>query len=69
MCDSPVKGTEKCVCRGAALRAYNGMLKVGAAETEALDAAYRVYGFHHPEDPRDVAHLTVERWVYAERVH
>lgn len=60
---------ERCRCKGAALRAYGGMKDHGAAETEALDAAYRIYRFHHPEDAPADARLTVERWIYAGRPH
>jgi len=35
----------------------------------ALKAAQRVYRFHHPEDTKVDAHLTVERWVNENRVH
>jgi hypothetical protein len=34
-----------------------------------LEAAQKVYRFHHPEDSKHDAMLTVERWIAAENVH
>jgi len=59
----------RCKCKPAALRAYNGMKDAGCDEGTALDAAYRVYRFHHPLDTKEDSHLTVERWIYADQVH
>ncbi len=59
----------RCRCRGAAMRAYGGMKDHGSSEHEAVDAAYRVYRFHHPQDSKDDARLTVERWIYSARAH
>lgn len=55
----------RCRCKLAVLNGYAGMRKSGAAESEAFDAALRIYRFHHPEDSREDSCLTVERWVYA----
>jgi hypothetical protein len=63
------RNEERCQCRPAALRAYKGMLKAGAAETEAVEAAYKIYRFHHPLDEIQTSRLTIERWIYAERAH
>jgi hypothetical protein len=64
-----VKFDADCKCQSAVLRAYKSLLSVGTPETRALEAAKIVYSHHHPEDPADVAALTVERWVYAEHFH
>ena len=58
-----------CRCHRAVMNGYRGMLKSGAAESEALDAAFRIYRFHHPEDGRDKSRLTVERWIYSSHAH
>lgn len=34
----------------------------------ALEAATRVYRYHHPEDSLHNAALTVERWVHEARI-
>jgi len=47
--------------------AYKCML-LDEPENVALEAAQKVYRFHHPEDRKGDAHLTVERWVNDERV-
>ena len=57
---------ERCKCRGAVLRAYKGLTAAGEPEICALQAAKIVYRHHHPEDCKDDAALTVERWVSAE---
>jgi hypothetical protein len=59
----------RCICRAAAVRAYGSMLGAGEPEKYALEAACRVYRFHHPEDALEVARLSVERWVHAGRAH
>ena len=56
-----------CKCENAVMRAYEGLLHEG--DQTALTAAKRVYRFHHPEDPRELASLTVERWVNAGHFH
>ncbi|HOO81141.1 MAG TPA: hypothetical protein PK513_01410 [Alphaproteobacteria bacterium] len=35
----------------------------------AREAALRVYCYHHPEDAKSDAYLTVERWIIAEHIH
>ena len=73
MCDiSPFADPEelaKCRCRNAVMTCYRSMLESGAADSEAANAAFRVYRFHHPEDPLLDARLTVERWIYARQLH
>lgn len=59
----------RCKCKSAALNAYENTKRLGFAESEALDAAYRIYRYHHPQDTREDSSLTVERWIYAENAH
>ena len=54
-----------CHCHRAVTRAYAEMLAKGAAHSVALEAAARVFRFHHPEVPSFRAHATVETWVYS----
>ncbi|MBP7722566.1 MAG: hypothetical protein KA155_08525 [Alphaproteobacteria bacterium] len=58
-----------CKCQNAVMRAYKGLLTAGTPESRALEAAKIVYSHHHPEDPADIAALTVERWVNAGHFH
>ena len=46
------------------IRAYTGMLASDLPECVALDAARRVYRYHHPETSDDDAAHIVETWVY-----
>ena len=70
-CDiEPVEGVKSaadCKCYPAVLRTYKCMSD--EPEHVALEAALRVYRYHHPEDPKDKARLTVESWVYADSHH
>ncbi len=66
MCD---RNEENCRCHNAVMNGYAGMKKSGAAESEALAAACRIYKFHHPELRDAASRLIVERWVYAGRSH
>ena len=59
----------RCKCKPAALKAYNGMLGSGSSEDEAVEAAYRIYRYHHPLDTKEDSRLTVERWIYSDRAH
>lgn len=59
---------ERCKCRAAVLRTYSALVK-DVPENIALQAAKRVYEFHHPEDSKLDQSLTVERWVQAEHFH
>ena len=49
------------------MRTYKSMINENP-ESIALEAAQRVYRYHHPEDSKMHAHLTVERWVNETRV-
>jgi hypothetical protein len=66
MCD---KNAADCRCHKAVMNGYRGMKLSGAAESEALDAAFRIHKFHHPEMAEDVSRLTVERWLYTAHTH
>lgn len=63
-----VKSAADCKCYSAVMRAYKCM-KSDEPENVALDAALRVYRYHHPEDTKRDAFLTVQSWVHAERLH
>ena len=65
--DRPIKAD--CVCRAAVVRAYGSLTAAGVPAGYALDAAVRVYRFHHPEELTDRARALVERWVLAGPVH
>jgi hypothetical protein len=57
-------GTADCRCHQAVTRAYAEMVARGAPGSVALEAAIRVFVYHHPEVPAFRAHDTVETWVY-----
>lgn len=61
-----VKNAADCKCYNAVMRTFKGMSD--EPMHVALEAAQRVYRYHHPEDPVHIAHLTVERWVNGGRV-
>jgi hypothetical protein len=50
-------------------RAYNGLTEAGLPDSTAMDAAVRVYRYHHPEEPPDRARQLVESWVFTGPVH
>lgn len=54
-----------CRCHRAVMRAYCGMVDKGEPRTVALEAAIRVFRYHHPEIPAFRAHDTVETWVFS----
>ena len=71
-CDLPVKkgvrNPADCKCYGAVMRTYKAMSD--EPSHVAMEAAQRVYQHHHPEDSKEDAHLTVERWVTkAQHIH
>ena len=70
-CNIPVqKGVRKavdCKCYKAVMRTYASMSD--EPQHVAIEAAQRVYRFHHPEDTKHDAHLTVERWINEGHVH
>ena len=64
-----VKEAEDCKCFGAVMKAYGALIKAGQPECVALEAAQIVYSYHHPEDLKPTATLTVERWIHADHIH
>ncbi|MCB1680999.1 MAG: hypothetical protein H6858_04255 [Rhodospirillales bacterium] len=60
---------ERCKCQGAVLRTYTSLISAGRPHPVALEAAEIVYRYHHPEDSKLDAALTVERWIHAEQFH
>ena len=69
MCDFQHTAEPPCKCRRAVMNGYHGMKESGAAESEAMDAACRIYRFHHPEAAIAASRLTVEQWIYARHTH
>ncbi len=66
---SEVKAASDCKCYMAVMRTYESLLDAGRPNCVALDAARIVYGYHHPEDTKQLQHLTVERWVNERHLH
>ncbi len=71
-CDIPVqkgvRSSADCKCYKAVMRTFGSLQD--EPPSVALEAAIRVYRYHHPEDNLVDANLTVERWVTsAEHVH
>ena len=70
-CNIPVQENVKqpgdCKCYKAVMRAFVSMSD--EPYQIALEAAQRVYRFHHPEDTKSDAHLTVESWINENYVH
>lgn len=65
--ESGVKSPAECKCYAAVMRTYLSLNKV--PDQVAMEAALRVYRYHHPEDSKHDATLTVERWVNEEHIH
>lgn len=59
----------RCVCKPAVFKAYNGLLDAGQSHRQAMEAAMKVYRYHHPEDSKEDSQLTVERWVLTQSMH
>jgi hypothetical protein len=68
MCDLTAEQPD-CRCRQSVLNGYQGMKRCGAADSEAMTAACRIFSFHHPEVAPDASRLTVERWIYTGFIH
>ena len=62
-----VRNPEDCKCYGAVMRAFFALKN--EPHHVALEVAQRVYRFHHPEDSKEDALLTVERWTSGEKLH
>lgn len=59
----PYDDGSRCDCRSAVTRAYRSLLVSGTSPTIALEAATRIYCYHHPEASLDMALTAVEAWV------
>jgi hypothetical protein len=66
--DCGVPGEPNCACRAAVVKAFNGMTRSGAPYDEALEAATRVFLYHHPELGWGAREL-IERWISPESLH
>ena len=64
----PDEDGSRCDCRSAVTRAYRSLLGSGSSPTIALEAATRIYRYHHPEASLDMALTAVEAWVTGQRV-
>ncbi len=62
-----VRNAADCKCYGAVMRTYAGMSD--EPRYIALEAAVRVYRYHHPEDSGSDAQLTVESWINQGHAH
>jgi hypothetical protein len=73
MCNAPDERDDDpstfCKCRAAVHQTYAALTAYNNPENLALEAAIRVYRFHHPEAPRMSARLTVENWLNANHRH
>lgn len=67
--DDDLDGAHDCHCQKAVQRAFVGMLASGAPRSVALEAATRVFLYHHPDVPAAEAHGTVEHWVFTGPLH
>ena len=65
----PESTPESCTCREAVTRAFRGMTTSGAQPSIALDAATRVFSYHHPAASYAHARATVEEWVVQSLAH
>ena len=63
----PDEDGSRCDCRSAVTRAYRSLLGTGNSPTIALEAATRIYRYHHPEASLDMALTAVEAWVTGKR--
>ncbi len=70
-CNIPIKkgvrNAADCKCYTAVMRTFEGMSD--EPQNIALEAATRVYHYHHPEDSKSDAFLTVQRWTSAGHIH
>ena len=65
----PAAARDGCRCRVAVERAFAGMLVGGAPHSVALEAAARVYRYHHPDRSDGHASETVETWLFTGPLH
>jgi protein-disulfide isomerase len=60
--------TRNAACQAAVLRAFNELRRFGECDEMALRAALRVFAFHQPGMPAQVAAEIVEKWTRSARV-
>ena len=65
----PGSAADGCRCRLAVERAYAGMIASGCPRSVALEAAARVYRYHHPDSGERHARDTVESWLFTGPLH
>ena len=65
----PGSDPDGCFCRAAVERAYAGMIASGAPNCVAMEAATRVFRYHHPESSSRHAQDTVETWLFTGPLH
>lgn len=63
------EGGLPCKCRRAVMTVYHELKDDRCPEKFAVEAAYRVYRHHHPEDSKSKGQLTVDRWLHAGHFH
>ena len=56
-----VRQPQDCKCYGAVMRTFTALQD--EPHNVALEAACRVYCYHHPDDDKRDAFLTVQRWT------
>ena len=73
MCDEFIRDEitkqTPCKCKLAVLNTYQQLVEKNNPPSMAIDAAYHVYRFHHPEQTKSDSRLIVERWVHADHIH
>ena len=65
----PGAARDACRCRVAVERAFAGMVAGGAPDSVAMEAAARVFRYHHPEASERHAWDTVETWLFTGPLH
>lgn len=58
-----------CKCKMAVMNVYGRLMGTDIPPSVAMEAAYNVYRYHHPEQPKSDARLIVERWVASDHLH
>jgi hypothetical protein len=54
-------------CQAAVLRVFNELRRLGECDATALRAALKVFAFHQPDTPPQVAAEIVEKWTRSAR--
>ena len=63
-----VRNAADCKCYNAVMNTYSKLIE-DTPHCIALQAAARVYAYHHPEDKKGDAFLTVQSWITAGNLH